>query len=263
MIAAELMLLISRAVQETIDSTATGGTVSTLIDTYLKQQAGYFDRGTLWITRGTPSTTVMKEITSFGDNTVTFSPAEATPTPGAIVSGNAYAIAAPKFDKKTMLQAINQALAARKYPVYDTSLTTVEGQEDYTLPAGVSDIRTVEIAQEASAPYGYVRNRKWREAGGLLIFIGGSISSGRLIRILYAGTPAAVTESSTMPYSLDIERLKWAAIENLWRRRVQMIENDSPIEKEMLNEAKANHETAKLLAKEPYLPPRDMIKGWA
>ena len=60
-----------------------------------------------------------------------------------------------------------------------------------------------------------------------------------------------------------MERLKWAAIENLWRRRIQTIENDNPTEKEMLNEAKANHEMAKHLAKEPYLPPRDMRMGWA
>lgn len=261
--AAEMMLLVSRTTQETIDSIATGGSVSTLTDSLLKRKAEYFDGGTLWITRGTPVTTVVKDVTQYGNETATFTPAEGTPTPGAIVAGNTYSIAVNKFSRLDLLQAVNQALSAYLYPVYDTSLTTVLGQEDYSLPDGVADCRVVEIAQNAAAPYNYLRNRNWREVGGVLTFIDGSQSAGRKIRILYPGTPAAVTATSTIPASINTERLKWAAIEHLWRRRLQLIENDSPTEKELMNEAKTNIEVAKRQAKAPYIPPRELMMAHA
>ena len=257
--AAEMMLLISRTTQETIDSVATGGSTSTLVDSLLKRKAEYFAEGTLWITRGSPVTTVVKTITQYGNETATFTPAEAT----TIAAGNQYSIAGKKFTRMDLLQAVNQALSSFLYPVYDISLSTVQGQEDYTLPAGVADCRVVEIAQNAAAPYGYLRDKNWKEVAGILTFIGGSQSSGRKIRILYPGTPAAVTETSTIEASINTERLKWAAIEHLWRRRLQMIENDAPTEKELMNEAKTNLEIAKRQAKAPYIPPRELMMGYA
>lgn len=139
----EAMLETARLVAPVVDGTATGGSTTTLVDTNRVEAPETFTGGILFMTSGDLSGNCYP-ITGFGENTITI------PTVGVPVSaGDTYtAVPSGWFDKETLKQAIFYGL--RQYGnimLVDESLTVVTDQSEYDLPANVSNVRRVEIAE--------------------------------------------------------------------------------------------------------------------
>lgn len=139
----EAMLETARLVTPIVEGTATGGSTTTLIDTNRTEPPEFFTGGILFMTGGDLSGSCYA-ITGYGENTMTI------PTAAAAVSnGDTYAaVPGGYFDKETLKQAIFYGL--RGYGLImlvDESLSFVAEQAEYDLPANVSNIRRVEIAE--------------------------------------------------------------------------------------------------------------------
>ena len=124
------------------ESTATGGTTTTLIDTViLTQPDDYWNQGTVWIIKDVGGAGAAPEgsyaVISDFDN------ASATATIGTIVapaSGDTYVIAHKKYKLGDLIAAVNRAI--RDVPqIITEDLTTVDtatAQTEYTLPTGIN-----------------------------------------------------------------------------------------------------------------------------
>ena len=235
----DLTLDLARFVTRTYAGVTTStGTTNTLVDSELpfSPQAGVYDGGTLWITNGTYAGSMFRVI-NVVDGVVTFSPAVSTPT----ASGVSYFLADNRFLKHVLTGAVNFVIKDVPVAKTDETLTVDIDSMDYTLPAGVSDVRIVEIASNDTSPYEYVRNRYWREKpGGTLTIYGGLFSSddGKKIRLTYAAAHGELDASGELSPSIPIEYVRYAGAVYLWRNYIQKFEKDSQVAGELLNEAK-------------------------
>ncbi|NMC80190.1 MAG: hypothetical protein GYA59_12575 [Chloroflexi bacterium] len=254
---AEMMLETARVVGNVFESTATGGSTTTLVDTRLQAEADFYRDGTLWVLDG-DNAGLCDVVTSFLENTLTI---ESTLT-DAIVAGNSYAVADGKFPKRMLKQAILASLTKEKVMKINSSLSVTADTEDYALPTGVSDVRRVEVATTASGSYEI--NYFWREMDGRLYFMKGKEpkTAGRTIRLYYAALHGTIGDSDAINDAIDLNLLKWRGVVHLYRNYMQRMYKDEPQIIDLLNEAKVNE--AQALARR--VPPtfnRDPIHtGW-
>ena len=125
------------------ESTATGGTTTTLIDTViLDQPDDYWNKGTVWITKDVAGAGAAPEgsytVVSDFDNTSN------TATIGTIVapaSGDTYVIAHKDYKLGDLIMAINRAIRdVGSIPTVDTTtIDTAAAQTEYTPPAAAND----------------------------------------------------------------------------------------------------------------------------
>jgi len=118
------------------------GTTATLVDTVGRKENNYYwNEGTIWITEDAGGAAAAPEaefsiITDFvqATGTITFGVLTA-----ATASGDKYAVATPLVPLQVMIEQINQVLSTVYIPVWDTTtLDTVAGQTEYTLPATIT-----------------------------------------------------------------------------------------------------------------------------
>jgi hypothetical protein len=131
-------------------STATGGSTNTIVDTNLLATLDddYYNLGTYWITDTTDDAAPEKEsgvIASFVGSTGTATLQDAVSA--VVAAGDKFAMAVPRYKLYELVQQINNALYVDGYvPHTDVSLTTVADQREYTLPqAATLDLRDVLI----------------------------------------------------------------------------------------------------------------------
>lgn len=134
-------------------STATGGSTNTIVDTNLLATLDdeYYNLGTYWITDTTDDAAPKSEtgvIASFVSGTATLQD-EVT---AAVAAGDTFAMAVPRYKRYELIQQINNALYMDGYiPQTDTSLTTATNQREYTMPqAATLDLRDVFIYTNSS-----------------------------------------------------------------------------------------------------------------
>ena len=138
-----------------IESTATGGSTTTLIDTVILTEADdHWNKGTVWILKDSAGASALPEgqyavISDFdnGTNTATIG------TITAVASGDTYAITDRKYTLGDLITAINRAIRDIGYiPVTDTTtIDTATAQTEYSLPIAANhDLRTVEIETNIS-----------------------------------------------------------------------------------------------------------------
>jgi hypothetical protein len=144
-------------------------------------------------------------------------------------------------------------------PAQDATLTTVADQEQYTLPAGVSDVRLVEIATSKTSPHEYQPyHGVWSEiASGTLQFFPGRepVDTGFLIRLTYMDAHAALTaDTSTISTYVHLDRVIWAAAVHAWLWRIQLAKTDEPTYSAQLQFAMAQTEKFRRTRPVPYLP---------
>lgn len=212
-----------------VTSTSTGaGSTATLVDSTRSEVADYWNEGILFIQGGTYASS-SRRITDFASGTFTFTPVLA----GASGNGSAYSAIDGAWPRDKLIQFINRALRdIGDVPKTDTSLTTVARQESYTLPAGMLDVRRVEVAQYDTAPYYYLPyHGVWEVREGKLYFKSRYEPGwdGRIIRITYAGAHTALSaDSDTVNAAIHLDRLIWRAAAHAWLWRVQMSKQDEP-----------------------------------
>jgi hypothetical protein len=178
---------------------ATGGTTTTLIDTDALRlvENDYFNEGTLFILKdqagagGAPEGEFSK-IKDFTQTSKTVTVYDAFTV--APASGDTYGIANRRFPLFLIMEKINNALYMDGYiPGEDTSLTTVAGQTEYTMPAGASrDLRQVLVQTNEDSdmndwtPVVNFDIKKTATGSGDLLVLSYELVAGRSLWLRYA-----------------------------------------------------------------------------
>lgn len=271
---AEATLKVSRLLMTVVEGAATGGSTTTLVDTAFPwlidgtnpPQNDYFNGGTLWFIDGANAgLTAVVSDWDRATKTATF------PAMAAVAAGNLYAIAPKDWPRFALRQAVNQALdeignVDRQYS--DAAFVTVANQMDYTLPAGISDVRRVEVAQSTTAPYEYMIHSHYREIGGAIQFVKGFEpgSSGHRIRLTY-NTPVAhlTTDTGTIPDLINRNWLTWESVVQALRWRVRQTKTAEKDFVSLLNEAlgRAEAKAAAYRANMEQMPRDPIYSIWA
>lgn len=160
-------------------------------------------------------------------------------TNSLVISGSAAPVAGDEFllfigrtTAGRMLGAINDALRGMRIMREDESLAVVDEQVEYDLPAGVSDVRVVELLNEEDLMV--YEHRHWEEYDGTLRFYAYVPDSRHTtIRLKYAGMPDSVedfADTAEVPekrlmaeaaYALMMDELKNGQVdkrqENQWK----------------------------------------------
>ena len=212
-------------------TTTAAGSATTVVDSTRTEIADYWNKGTIWITSGTDNGKSRK-ITDWALSGTTFTVPTLTDAPG---SGASYSVIHGDWPQDKLWEFINRALTEiGDIPNYDTTLTTVANQEEYTLPSGVLDVRNVEVAASTAAPYSYQPyHGVWSvTTAGKLKFRTGREpdTTGYTIRLTYVDEHAALTADSGVVSSyVHINRLIWSAAIHAWNWRIQMAKTDEPM----------------------------------
>lgn len=232
-------LALSKILQNTPESTATGGSTITLIDTARNEAEDYFDLGTIWFLSGTPID-ISRVISSWNGTTKTFTFADIG---SSVAAGLWYAAAGPDYPRWLLIQKINEALRDLGQPAEDVSLTTVTDQEEYTLPANTYRVLRVELAYNLTSPYEYYKHHNWQEINGKLRFDTGHIpdTSGYKIRLTYLPATTELTaDTAAISDRIPLDTLIWKAAVGCLRWRVERTKEDEPEKIRFLNEALQN-----------------------
>lgn len=180
---------------------ATGGSTSTVIDTKLiddlaeSNEDDIYNGGTIIVIDDAGGANAAPEgefsrITDYDaiNATATFSPVLTT----AIASGDRVIIAPVDFPLYDMIEVVNDALKSLgDIPSMDTSITTVAGQYEYTLPLALKGRELLKVEMIGNGDQKYSEVPSWRitpAAGGstgTILFP--SLSDGFSIRITSAG----------------------------------------------------------------------------
>jgi hypothetical protein len=128
-------------------STATNGSVSTVVDT--KQGADFSDddwnQGTIFIVRDAAGASAAPEgefsqVTDSALVTTTYTWTIETVT-AAVAAGDTFMATSSRLPKYVLIQKANEVLNSfANVPLWDTSLTMAAGTLEYTLPAGVLNL---------------------------------------------------------------------------------------------------------------------------
>ncbi|GEM_PF-3453571 len=237
----DLMLDIAREVGIVREgTTSSAGTTTSIVDSGLRVPAETYQGGTLFILSGTYDGAV-KVITQHGSGgKITFSGALG----GAVASGVSYAVALPKYPYDLLRQTAIRAIQKRRIAMHDDTLVTVANQEEYTLPAGVSDVRQVCISSNNTSPYEFLPSYFWNISEGKLIFTAPPSTAGMVIRLIYAGKHASIADAGSIDQAVDYECALWAGVVDIYRWMMNNTGKDNPEIVELLNEAKVNEDIA-------------------
>lgn len=180
---------VAAALHATRGGTATGGSATTIVDTvYRIEDDDYFNGGTAWILSTSDGLAPQGEFTVISD----FVKSTATLTIGtitAVAAGDIYSVEKGRYPLWLLREKVNVALANMgTIPNTDTSLTTVYGQTEYTLPAGASlDLRRVLMQTNDDADdneWAKILNWEVDKESGLLI-LPYNVPSGNTLKLIF------------------------------------------------------------------------------
>jgi hypothetical protein len=239
----DLTLRVSRLINRHASGAATAlGTSTTLIDT--TGLAGYpddqFNGGTVWFTSGAQAGKT-RAITDFADSSDTLTFAA---VPAAIASAVTYECCDSNYvTYQDLRQAINLAIqeTGKVLDDPDETLTTVDEQWIYDLPAGGYDVERVEIVTDIGLDTEEVHiSNHWEERQGQLLFDQGKQPDGDLtLRLYYRIFPSSlVLDADELNEQIDSEAIVYMAARHAMRLAYKRFDKagDSTIP-EWLNEA--------------------------
>lgn len=244
---------LARILMDVYESTATGGSTSTVVDSSIFQPSNHFSddpKGTLWLKLATVAS---KVITGHTTTTLTFSPAQA----GAVVAGDRYAAAPGHYPKYALIQAINAALAEMGKLPYQAQITPTAEKETYTVSDNAvfaEEIIGVQIGNASTSPYAWMPHYRWRQEytgtgpAMALIFDEGSEPQNTYPMLIYYRTihPEVKLDSDVIHPSVHPDRLKWEAAVHALRWKYQRTKQDDPAQVALLNEAQDKAVTMRL-----------------
>jgi len=207
---AEMTLKVAREITEVLNGTATAGAGTSITDTdNLTQQNAYWDKGSVWILSGDHSGKTAI-VTGFSANKVTFADF------GSTVGTCRYAVGRATFPYRQIVQAINAALDEIRVLGEDASLTGDGETLEFTLPAGVTDVESVEFTQYGSSPAVKTPSHHWKIRGGKIKWdYGYAPCDGDTIHLWHRTYHDELTTySDTLDERVQVEWLKWKACEH-------------------------------------------------
>lgn len=197
---AEYLLNVARNLNEYYSGISTGGSTTTLVSG-AGEVDDYFNGGTMFFLSGdlAGKTAVITDYTAAG--TFTF----ATQT-SAVISGVQYVATTARYSRQMLVQSLNASLSEYGRVIdTDASLVGVAEQEEYTLPAGVTNVRSVLVDGKLSS--------WWREYDGLLHFSKGHLpASGEVITVLYLKDHPRVNADGDIIVCPSPDMLVWATV---------------------------------------------------
>jgi hypothetical protein len=216
---ADLTRQVARLVTRTVIGAATSspGNATQIIDTV--NLAGFPDNnfvgGTAWITSGANAGR-SRAVTAFSDTNDRLTVAA---FPSNIVSGVTFEVAASDFvEYRDLRQAVNLALREIGKILYDNeTLTSVESQLIYTLPAGVTHV--VDVTIDTDTLTQPEPNNHWEERFGKLIFEQyREPAADKTIHIFYEGFHSELNaDTDELFYQVDEEYLVYLAARQAMR----------------------------------------------
>jgi hypothetical protein len=230
---------LSKILQHTAEGTATGGTLTTLLDTTRTEADDHFNNGTIWFRSGTASG-ASRVITDYAQSGGVFTFSTTGMSSGYV--GILYSAAAEDYPRWLLVQAINEAMREMFVETRTVALTVkvaLADSTEFTLPTGVYNVKKVEISSAIVDPYGYIPSYHWNEVSGKIVFdYGFEPEEGVYLRITYHPAPTALTtDTDTINSTIPINTLIWHAAVYALRWKIINERNDYPERKEMMNEA--------------------------
>lgn len=221
--------------------TTSGGTATTLIDSTLMDTTDSYNGGTLFWT----GSSLTRRITDYAQTsgTLTFAATSVAITAAQYAADVYYAVT--NMRREDIVQAINMALRQiGAVTSLDATLAVINDTQQYTLPAGVSNVTRIAISDDITDPLDYHRVWNWREFGGTL-YIDTPIlqPAGRTIRLFYDTAPAQLNADADVVNSLiDLNRLTWTAAYHFFRNRLAIEGNQDARVNMLLDEARGKAE---------------------
>lgn len=165
---AELTLAVARTItpENIVTGSATAGTTTSLTDSAnITQAQQYFDKGILWILSGDHAGKVL-HVTGHNGNKLSFAAIDP-----AIATGVRYAVARNLYPYQQIRSAIMQALDETHVESVDETLTGDGETLEFTLPAGVRNVKHVYTLHptDTTGRYDSISNH-WKERDGKLKF---------------------------------------------------------------------------------------------
>ena len=134
----DALLATAQELAITKESTATGGTTTTLIDTVARTEVDdYWNEGTVWYVDADGTETYNNYCAVINDfdydsNTLSFATQTAAPE-----SGDRYIVATPRYTLDMLKSAINSVLQTAKVLDVDETVSIEEDTTEYTLPTTI------------------------------------------------------------------------------------------------------------------------------
>jgi hypothetical protein len=236
---AEMMLEIGRFCTLVSEGTATAGSTTSLTDTNnLTEPGNYWGKATLFLktcTQTTISGTVVN-ILSFGENKLTFGTLSKT-----ITAGDTYGLVYKEFSRNELKNAVLGVLRSRNAQLFNEATAVVSGQVEYSLPTGVRNVHKVQIKDSAGE---VVVNQHWHEINSKLVFPSKYAPSAGTMQIIYCAPQGEIAETASIDSSYDFDGVKWSAVVNLLREKMNRTKKDDVVLMDLLSEATKNEERA-------------------
>ena len=168
-------------------------------------------------TTGTNATTIKFSVTSTPTGTTPQTISTGTVTKALPVAvGDRYAYVDKDAPRDLLFAAVNAGLRQVNPRLAEDITTLVDPEVDkYTLPTGVRNIISVEIANSLTAPLYYTGHRHWREIDGELRFDYGYAPGyeDAIIRLTYREDHVDLTDDiDVIPTEVDQEALYWRSL---------------------------------------------------
>lgn len=277
---ASATLDLARLIGDVVDSSAsTTGLTTTLIDTNFPKRDysgslppdDFYNYGTIWFIEGNSTAGDLHNgasaiISDWSTSTSTFTFAAQS---GITTTGDTYAVTESIWPRYKLRAFVNLALQSiRAMPALDTSLTTTANTETLTLPAGVYNVRHIQIAESLSSPYYFKDYYQgyWEEKNSLIYFKPGywPQTTGYTVRLWYQATHTNLTsDTATVSSYIDPMWLAWESVVHAYRWRRPLTEGGKPDEL-VIKEALANASSYRRRYMEllPKLPWKVKLANW-
>lgn len=217
-----------------VSGTGTNLGPTTITDTKRVEVDDYFNNGTIFFLSGSLSGKAVRVVDyTQASGLITFDTQQTGSDSSAL-----YALTNQSRD--AFVQAVNAALTYMgEYTAIDETLTITQNTTEYTLPAGISNVKRIEMYITDSQPYGFSPVLTWREFGGK-IYLPYALdnNAGYKIRLYYnTFHPAVNADSDVISDNYNLKRLAWTSTYMFMLNRMQYSGNTDEREMWLLSNA--------------------------
>ena len=222
---ADLTYRVARELGLTQEGIATGGNVTTLVDTVMRvEQDDYWNKGTVWVLRDAAGAKAAPEgeyatVSDFDSATSTLTISALT---AAIAGGDRYAVSTRHIPLHILIQKINTSIQdLGVIPYVDiTSITTADEQTEYTLPISAKrDLLQVYIqtVDDDANDNRWMEIPNWEvqqaDAGAAPRLIIPQYTSGYKLKLVYmANHPPLQVATAALSEYVPVERIVIPAV---------------------------------------------------